>query len=72
MVTEAHQHEFRPSKNIQHDLELWDRIQQYDKRAAEEDITPVLTRKQKHKIKQVLEKQPPRTCARGDPPPSAQ
>ena len=74
MVADLQQQEVHPSKNIQHGLELWERVRQYDERSAVEDFTSVLTRKQKQKIKlqQVLAKKPPRTRARGDPPSSAQ
>jgi len=34
-----------PSKNIQHDLDLWARVREYDERSATEDFTTVLTRK---------------------------
>jgi hypothetical protein len=53
---------------IQHDLDLWQRIKDYDKRTAEEaPYTPVLTRKQKQNLKkQLLDgKQPYHTRARG-------
>jgi len=47
-----------PSKKIQHSLDLWTRVWEYDERSATEDFTPVLTRKQKQKLKlqQVLAK----------------
>jgi len=63
------QQQVHPSKNIQHGLDLWERVRQYDARSAVEDFTPVLTRKQKQKLKlqQVLQKQPTKTRARGDP-----
>ncbi|KEH17480.1 DUF4283 domain protein [Medicago truncatula] len=62
------QQHVHPSKNIQHSLDLWDKVREYDARSAAEDFTPVLTRKQTQKIKvqQVLAKQPPKTRARGD------
>jgi len=36
---------------MQHDLELGECVRQYDERSVTEDFTPVLTRKQKQKIK---------------------
>ena len=67
MVAELQQQEVHPSKNIQHGLDLWDRVREYDERSAAEDFTTVLTRKQNHKIKlqQVLAKQPTKTRFRG-------
>jgi len=55
-VVVLQQQHVHPSKNIQHGLDLWDRVR--DERSAAEDFTPVLTRKQKQKIKlqQVLAK----------------
>jgi len=63
-----------PSKNIQHGLDLWARVREYDERSAAEDFTPVLTRKQEQKLKlqHVLAKQPTKTRARGDNNPPAQ
>jgi len=63
-----------PRKNIQHDLDLWKRVRDYDERSATEDFTPVLTRKQKQKLKlqQVLAKQSTKTRVRGDNHPLAQ
>jgi len=67
VVAELQQQEVHPSKNIQHGLDLWDRVREYDERSAVEDFTTVLTRKQKQKIKlqQVLAKQPTKTHSRG-------
>lgn len=67
LVTELQQQEVHPSKNIQHGLDLWVRVREYDERSAVEDFTPVLTRKQKQKIKiqQVIAKQPTKTRSRG-------
>ena len=58
VTAEIQQQEVHPSKNIQHGLDLWERVRQYDERSAVEDFTPVLTRKQKQKLKlqQVLKK----------------
>jgi len=67
-VVVLQQQHVHPSKNIQHGLDLWDRVREYDARSATKDFTSVLTRKQKQKIKlqQVLAKQSPKTRARGD------
>ena len=67
VVAELQQQEVHPSKNIQHGLDLWDRVREYDARSAVEDFTTVLTRKQKQKIKlqQDLAKQPTKTRSRG-------
>jgi len=61
-----------PSKNIQHGLDLWERIREYDARSAAEaeateDFVPVLTRNQKQKLKvqNVLSKQPLKSRGRG-------
>ena len=50
-VVVLQQQHVHPNKNIQHGLDLWDRVREYDARSATEDFTPVLTRKQKQKIK---------------------
>jgi len=50
-VVVLQQQHVHPSKNIQHGLDLWDRFREYDARSATEDFIPVLTRKQKQKIK---------------------
>jgi len=67
-VVVLQQQHVHPSKNIQHGLDLWNRVHEYDARCANEDFMPVLTRKQKQKLKlqQVLPKQPSKTPARGD------
>jgi len=74
VAAEIQQQEVHPSKNIQHGLDLCEQVCQYDERSALEDFTPVLTRKQKQnlKLQQVLQKQPTKTCARGDPSTTAQ
>jgi len=73
-VVVLQQQHVHPSKNIQHGLDLWDRVHEYDARSATDDFTPALTRKQKQKIKlqQVLAKQPPKTRAWGDDHQTAQ
>nr|ABD28740.2 hypothetical protein MtrDRAFT_AC149208g40v2 [Medicago truncatula] len=69
VVASLQQQEVHPCKNIQHDLDLWERVREYDKRSAAEDFMPVLNRKQRHELKlqQVLPKQPTKTHAQGDP-----
>ena len=69
MVAGLQQQEVHPNKNIQHSLDLWERVREYDKRSAAGDFMPILTRKQRQKLKlqQVLPKQPTKTRARGDP-----
>jgi hypothetical protein len=63
--------EVHPSKNIQHGLELWNRVREYDARSAAEasaGLLPVLTRNLKNKLKvqHVLQKQPTKSRARDD------
>jgi len=61
------------SRNIQHGLDLWARIREYDKRTAEEGFTQVLSKKQQQTLKKQVIGQPHyKTCARGGPPPSSQ
>jgi hypothetical protein len=60
---------------VQHDMDLWERIKEYDRKAAEEaSFTPVLTRKHKQNLKkQLLDgKHPVNTRSRGAPPTSSQ
>jgi hypothetical protein len=69
--------EVHPSKNIQHGLDLWERVREYDARSAaeaSEGSMQVLTRnqKQKVKVKQVLNQQPSKPRARGDRKPPSQ
>ena len=45
--------EIQVTKNVQHDLDLWARIREYDQQMAEEGFTQVLSKKQQ----QVLKKQ---------------
>jgi len=55
---------------VQHDMELRERVKEYDRKEAEEaSFTPVLTRKQKQNLKkQLLDgKQPVNTHTRGAP-----
>ena len=67
-VVVLQQQHVHPSKNIQHDLDLWNRVREYDAWCANEEFMPVLTRKQKQKLKlqQVLPKKPFKTPTRGD------
>jgi hypothetical protein len=52
--------------NIQRDVELWNRIREYDQKAAEDPSTPVQSKKQKQKLRQhVLGKPPYRTHSNG-------
>jgi len=69
--------EVHPSKNIQHGLDLWERVREHDARLATEasdDFMLVLTRNQKQKLKvqHVLSKKPSKSRARGDNQPPAQ
>ena len=73
-VVSLQRQEVHPSKNIQHGLNLWERVREYDARSAVEAAeTPdkfmhVLTRNQKQKLKvqQVLSKHPTKSRARDD------
>jgi len=67
MVAPIQPPEFHPRENIQLGIDLWDRVREYDARAAAEGFMPVLTRNQKQKIKvqQVLAKST-KSRARGD------
>jgi len=44
VVASLQQQEVHPTKNIQHGLDLWERVRKYDKRSAAEDFTLVLSR----------------------------
>ena len=41
--------------NIQHDLELWNRVREYYKANAELPFTPILSRKQKQQIRKKIQ-----------------
>lgn len=77
---ELQRQEVHPSLNIQHGLELWERVREYDARAAaeasatKEELLPVLTRNQKQKLKvqHVLATQPHKPRPRGNNQPSSQ
>jgi len=73
VIASSEQQEVHPSMNIQHGLDLWNRVREYDARSAAEDFSPVLTRKQKQKIKlqRVLAKQSTNTRSRGGNLPTA-
>jgi len=47
--------------NVQHDLDLWMRVRDYDKANADIPFTPVLSRKQKQQVRKNLQigKRPP-------------
>jgi len=59
-------HVVHNSSRIQHDLELWRRIKEYDAKAAEEAFLPVLTRKQKQHLKKTNVGKPYKTRSTGD------
>jgi hypothetical protein len=60
------------SKNVQHDLDLWARIKEYDQLTAKEGFTQVLSKKQQLNMKkQVLGKPHYQTRAKGGPSPSS-
>ena len=50
VAVELQQQEVHPSKNIQHGLDLWNRVREYDERSAAEDFSPVLTRKDRKSV----------------------
>jgi hypothetical protein len=54
--------------NIQPDMELWNRIREYDQKAKEDPFSSVLSKKQKQKLRQqqIIGKPPYRTRSRGD------
>jgi hypothetical protein len=62
------------SSRIQHDMELWRHIRDYDAKAAEMSFSPVLSKKQKQQIKNQLQVGKPsyQTRSRVDPSPTAQ
>jgi len=47
--------------NVQHDLDLWMRVREYDKADADRPFTPILSRKQKQQVRKNLQigKPPP-------------
>ena len=49
------------NSNVQHDLDLWIRVCEYDKANADRPFTPVLSRKQKQQVRKNLQigKPPP-------------
>jgi hypothetical protein len=58
---------------LQHDLELWQRIKEYDKKAAEEPFFAVLTKKQKQMMrKELLDGKPPYSTRSRGPSPTPQ
>lgn len=72
-VTPTQHREVHISRNFQNDLDLWDRIREFDKRIAEEGFTQVLSKKQQQaQKKQVLGKSLYNTRAKGGPSPPTQ
>jgi hypothetical protein len=61
VVTEVHS-----SARIQHDLELWRRVKEYDQKVAEVPFIHVLTRKQKEHLKKTTVGKPYKTRSTGD------
>jgi len=57
--------EVHSSARIQHDLELWRRVKEYDQKAAEVPFIPVLTRKQKQHLKKTTIDKPYKTRSMG-------
>jgi len=53
------------SRNIQNDLDLWARIQEYDQRMAEEGFTQVLSKPQQKQLKKQVIGKPYQTHAKG-------
>ena len=53
--------ESHSNPNVQHDLDLWMRVREYDKANAELPFTPVLSKKQKQQVRKQLQigKPPP-------------
>lgn len=41
-VVVLQQRHVHPNKNIQHSLDLWDRVREYDERSAAEDFMSIL------------------------------
>jgi len=74
MVTQRESLEQHNNVNIQHDMELWQRIREYDQRSVEEPFATVLTKKHKQKLKQqqVLGNPSYRTHSRGNSSPNTQ
>jgi len=69
----AHVEEQHPTDVVQHDLDLWNRVREYDQRSFEESFTTVLTKKQKKQLKvQILGNPQYRTHSRGEPSPTRQ
>jgi len=51
---------------IQHVMDIWHRIRDYDKKSAETPFIPVLTRKHKQHLKKIMVGKPYNTCSMGD------
>jgi hypothetical protein len=54
------------SERIQHDIELWRRVKEYDKKSMEMPLVPALTRKQKQHLKKTTSGKPYTTRSTGD------
>jgi hypothetical protein len=73
LVVHENGQELHSNLNMQHDLELWHRIREYDKGSTKVSFPLVLSKKHKQKIKQLqLWKPPYRTCSRGEASSTAQ
>ena len=48
-------YETHNNSNIQHDLDLWHLVREYEKANAELPFTPVLSRKQKQQVRKQLQ-----------------
>jgi len=72
MVLVVHENTHNSPK-IQHGMELWHRVREYDEKTAEMPFTPVLSKHHKQKIKKQLQvrKSSYRTRSRGDFSPTA-
>jgi len=69
----AHVAEQHPNDVVLRDLDLWNRVKEYDQRSIEESFTAVLSKKQKKQLKeQILGNPPHRTRSRGEPSLTAQ
>jgi len=57
--------EVHSNSRIQHDMELWRCVRDYDKKSSESPFLPVLTRKQKQHLKMTIVGKPYKTCSTG-------
>jgi len=58
--------EVHSNSRIQHDMELWRRVRDYDKKCVESPFLRVLTRKQKQHLKKTIVGKPYKTRSTGD------